>query len=91
MPNRAGRPATSDIGGLVNEQARINMRASDTLRLCVDVMARRKGLTSTELLRHVVEDFVTAAMLRTTGIFIGSANSGLKQFVHNVRRKAGKE
>lgn len=91
MPNKAGRPAVSDIGGLVNEQARINMRASDTLRLCIDVMARKKSMSATEYVRRVLEADVMAAMMRTTGRFIGATNSGLQQFVHDVRRKAGKE
>ena len=85
-----GRNHTQDMGGNVLPENRLSFRTSDPLKLAAMVGSNRDGVSEAEYLRGLVERDLMARMLRTTGIFLGSIN-GLKQIVHDVRKKAGKE
>ena len=66
------------------------MRCSDPVKLAAMVVSNRDGVSEAEYLRNLLEADLMQRMLRTTGRFLGSIN-GLKQIVHNVRRKGGLE
>ena len=85
-----GRNHTQDLGGNVDPTNRLSMRCSDPVKLAAMVVSNRDGVSEAEYLRNLLEADLMQRMLRTTGRFLGSIN-GLKQIVHNVRRKGGLE